>query len=194
LGKGTGAVTDEGRGGEYQRRVLALDHSGLLALWQGLRVGVSPPEWPPGVLLEYLLLRAFQLEGAEVTWPYRVYRNSVLLEQIDGVVYFDGLTCLVECKSVTGPVDAIAIVKLKSQLLRRPRTAFGALFITGKFSEAAFTLLEMLPPSDVLLWRGEEIELALRGHRLLEGMRRKLRHAVETGFADLNLVEGREPW
>lgn len=186
-------MTDEGRGGEYQRRVLALEHSGVLELWQGLRAEVSPPEWPAGVLLEYLLLRAFQLEGAEVTWPYRVYRNGVLLEQIDGVVYFDGLTCLVESKNVTGPVDAIAIIKLKSQLLRRPRTTFGALFITGGFSEAAFTLLEMLPPPDVLLWRGEEIELALRGRRLLDGMRRKLRHAVETGFADLNLVEGREP-
>jgi hypothetical protein len=46
----------------------------------------------------------------------------------------------------------------------------------------------MLPPPDVLLWEGVEIDWALRGRRLLEGMRRKLRHAVETGFADLELV------
>jgi hypothetical protein len=108
------------------------------------------------------------------------------------VIYFDGATCLVEAKNVTGPVDAVAILKLKSQLLRRPRTTLGALFITGEFSEAASTLVEMLPPPDVLLWRGEEIDLALRGQRLLDGMRRKLRHAVETGFADLNLVERRD--
>lgn len=190
-GKGTGAVTDEGRGGEYQRRVLALGHEGLLELWQGLRAGVSPPEWPAGVLLEYLLLRAFQLEGAEVTWPYRVYQARVLLEQIDGIIYFDGVSCLVESKDVTRTVDALAIVKLKSQLLRRPRTTIGAVFNTGTFSPTALSLLRMLPPPDVLLWEGEEIDFALQGQRLLEGMRRKLRHAVETGFADWDLVDGR---
>lgn len=191
LGKGTGAVTDEGRSGEYQRRVLALGHAELLALWQGLRAGVSPPDWPAGVLLEYLLLRAFQLEGAEVTWPYRVYQSRVLLEQIDGIIYFDGVSCLVESKDVTRAVDAIAIVKLKSQLLRRPRTTIGAVFNTGTFSPTATSLMQLLPPPDVLLWEGAEIDFALRGQRLLEGMRRKLRHAVETGFADLDLVKGR---
>ncbi|HEX5751980.1 MAG TPA: restriction endonuclease [Archangium sp.] len=182
-------MTDEGRGGEYQRRVLALDHSGVLELWQGLRAGVSPPEWPAGVLLEYLLLRAFQLEGAEVTWPYRVYRDGVLLEQIDGVVYFDGVSCLVECKDMTRPVDTSTIVKLKSQLLRRPRTTIGALFCTGEVSEAASSVMNMLPPPDVLLWEGEELEQALREQRLLAGMRRKLRHAVEMGFAEVKPLD-----
>lgn len=189
-GEGTGAVTDEGRGSEYQRRVLALDHSGLLELWQGLQAGVSPPDWPAGVLLEYLILRAFQLEGAEVTWPYRVYRNGVLLEQIDGVVYFDGVSCLVECKDMTRAVDTLAIVKLKSQILRRPPTTIGALLCTGEVSQAAFTLVEMLPPPDVLLWEGEEIDQALRGHQLLKGMRRKLRYAVEMGFAEQKRPDG----
>ena len=182
-------MTDEGRGGEYQRRVLALGHEGLWALWQGLRAGVSPPEWPAGVLLEYLLLRAFQLEGAEVTWPYRVYRNGVLLEQIDGVVYFDGVSCLVECKDMTRAVDTLAIIKLKSQLLRRPRSTIGALLCTGEFSDAVFSLVEMLPPPDVLLWEGEELEQALQGHRLLDGMRRKLRYAVEMGFSELKRLD-----
>jgi hypothetical protein len=160
-------------------------------LWSGLRVGVMPAEWPPGVLLEYLILRAFQLEGAEVTWPYRVYQDGLLLEQIDGMLYFDGVFCLVEFKDVTRPVDTVALVKLKSQLLRRPRATIGALFNTGEFSGAVSKLVRMLPPPDVLLWRGAEIDLALQGHRLLEGMRKKLRHAVETGFADLELVVGR---
>ncbi|WP_257455313.1 hypothetical protein [Archangium lipolyticum] len=178
-------MTDEGRGGEYQRRVLALEHRELMELWEGLRAGVAPADWPAGVLLEYLILRAFQLEGVEVTWPYRVYRDGVLLEQIDGVVYFDGVFCLVEFKDMTRPVDTVAIVKLKSQILRRPRTTIGALFCTGEVSQAASSLMEMLPPPDVLLWEGGEIDLALRGQRLLDGMRRKLRHAVEMGFAEL---------
>jgi hypothetical protein len=191
LGKGRGAVVDEGRSGEYQRRVLALEHRDLLELWEGLRAGVTPADWPAGVLLEYLILRAFQLEGAEVTWPYRVYQEGVLLEQIDGVVYFDGVSCLVEFKDVTRPVDAVAIVKLKSQLLRRPRTTLGALFNTGEFSSTALTLTWMLPPPDVLLWRGAEIDVALRERRLIEGMRRKLRYAVEMGLVELNL-DGRK--
>jgi hypothetical protein len=180
-------MTEEGRSGEYQRRVLALGHEGLLELWTGLREGRSPPDWPAGILLEYLVLRAFQLEGAEVIWPYRVYRNGVLLEQIDGVIYFDGVPCLVECKHLTIPVDTVTIVKLKSQILRRPRITIGVLFCTGEVSEAVSTLMEMLPPPDVLLWEGDELEMALRSRRLLEGMRRKLRHAVEMGFAELKL-------
>jgi hypothetical protein len=28
--------------------------------------------WAPGKAFEYLVLRAFQLEGAEVRWPYSV--------------------------------------------------------------------------------------------------------------------------
>ncbi len=184
-------MKDEDRSGEYQRRVLALEHEDLVKLWSGLRVGVTPADWPPGVLLEYLLLRAFQLEGAEVIWPYRVYLEGVLVEQIDGVLYFDGLSCLVEFKDVTRPVDSVAIVKLKSQLQRRPRTTIGALFNTGKFSEAAFMLLRMLPPPDVLLWSGTEIDQALRGRHLLEGMRKKLRYAVENGFADVEFMKER---
>jgi hypothetical protein len=118
--------------------------------------------------------------------------DGVLLEQIDGVVYFDGVSCLVEFKDVTRPVDAVAIVKLKSQLLRRPRTAIGALFNTGEFSSTALTLARMLPPPDVLLWRGAEIDVALRERRLIEGMKRKLRYAVEMGLVELNLMDGRK--
>ncbi|WP_309894888.1 hypothetical protein [Archangium sp.] len=154
-------------------------------------MGITPADWPPGVLLEYLLLRAFQLEGAEVIWPYRVYLEGVLVEQIDGVLYFDGIACLVEFKDVTRPVDSAAIFKLKSQLQRRPRTTIGAVFNTGRFSGAAASLLRMLPPSDVLLWSGTEIDVALRGQRLLEGMRKKLRYAVEKGFADVELMKER---
>lgn len=180
-------MTEEGRSGEYQRRVLALGHERLLELWTGLREGRSPPDWPPGLLFEYLVLRAFQLEGAEVTWPYRVQQEGMLLEQIDGALYFDGVPCLVEFKDVTRPVDTVAIVKLKAQLLRRPRATIGAVFNTGVFSPIATTLMRMMPPPDVLLWTGTEIDLALRGRRLLEGMRAKLRHAVEMGSAELDL-------
>lgn len=186
-------MTDEGRGGEYQHRVLALEHEGLRVLWEALRTGVTPADWPSGVLLEYLILRAFQLEGAEVSWPYEVHlpQTTYRLEQIDGAIYFDGVSCLVECKAQRKKknLDAVPIIKLKAQLMWRPRSTIGAVFSIGGFTQEATTLVQMLPPTDVLLWRGAEIDLALRRQLLCDGMKRKLRYAMEHGFPDLDLTE-----
>ncbi|HZI11836.1 MAG TPA: hypothetical protein VE153_15740, partial [Myxococcus sp.] len=74
------------RSADYRERVLALDSTGVYRTWQVVRRGDNLVGWPPGRALEYLILRAFQLEGAEVTWPYEVRRDGVLLEQIDGAV------------------------------------------------------------------------------------------------------------
>ena len=186
----TGNVNTE----EYKRRILALGHSGLLKMWDDIQAGTGLADWPPGKALEYLILRAFQLEGAEVSWPYRVYfpqERSLLLEEIDGALYFDGVSCLVECKAQREKKDlgAVPIIKLKSQLMRRPRSTIGAVFSLGGFTQEAATLVQMLPPTDVLLWRGAEIDLALRRQLLCDGMKRKLRYAVERGFPDLDLTE-----
>lgn len=186
----------DSRAEEYKHRVLALDHGGLLEMWERLYRGTPLPGWPPGKALEYLILRAFQLEGAEVTWPYHVeaehpYAPRRKLEQIDGIVCFDGLSCLVECKHHRRPMDITPIVKLKSQISRRPRITMGAVFSTSVFHPAALELSRRLSPADVLLWRGREIDRALRKGWLCEGMKKKLIHAVKTGFADLDLVETR---
>jgi hypothetical protein len=71
-------------------------------------------------------------------------------------------------------------------------STIGAVFSIKGFTEPATALIQMLPPVDVLLWEGDEIDRALRKRRLREGMRRKLRHAVEHGFADLNLMDLRD--
>lgn len=74
-------------------------------MWQVLRSADNLTGWPPGKALEYLVLRAFQLGGAEVTWPYEVRRRNVVVEQVDGAVYVDGLTCLIEAKDHAEPMD-----------------------------------------------------------------------------------------
>jgi Restriction endonuclease len=157
-------------------------------MWQVLRSRDNLPGWPPGRALEYLVLRAFQLEGAEVTWPYEVRRKGVLLEQVDGAVYCDGTTCLIEAKAHSEPIDFMAISRMKARLLRRPRTVIGAVFSVGEFTEAAYQLTECLPPPDVLLWDGDDLGWALQRQAMREGMRKKLRHAIEQGFADLELT------
>jgi hypothetical protein len=174
----------EGRGDEYKRRVQGLDRGGVVKTWEELQAGRAPAGWAPGKLLEYLLLQGFQLEGAEVTWPFQV-NQPYLREQIDGVVYLeDWLPCLVECKHQREPVEAEPILKLKAQLVRRPRLAVGAVFSTGGFTESAVNLTHLLPPANILLWGKTEIDAALRQGTLRQGMRWKLRYAIERGTTE----------
>jgi hypothetical protein len=158
-------------------------------MWDVLYAGDNLPGWPPGRALEYLVLRAFQLEGAQVTWPYEVRKRDVLLEQVDGAVYFDGLTCLIETKAHSGPIDFMPISRMKARLLRRPRTVTGAVFSIGEFTEAALHLADALPPPDVLLWDGDDIDWALRRRAMRVGMRKKQRYAIEHGFVNLDLTQ-----
>ncbi|WP_224243591.1 hypothetical protein [Hyalangium gracile] len=178
-----------GKEAEYRERVARLDIAGLRRMWEVLSVGDNLSGWPPGRALEYLVLRAFQLEGAEVTWPYEVRRRGVLLEQVDGAIYVDGVTCLIETKAQSEPIDFMAISRMKARLMRRPRTVIGAVFSVGEFTQAALHLVECLPPPDVLLWTGDDIRWALEWQAMREGLRRKLRHAIEQGFVDLELPD-----
>jgi hypothetical protein len=177
---------------QYRDRVLALNLAGLLKMWAAIKRGTPLPGWPRGKALEYLILRAFQLEGVEVTWPYRVYRQQQpqqQVEEIDGTAHFDGLTCLVECKDRARPTDITPIVKLKAQIMRRTRQTMGAVFSVNRFAPGALSLVEMLPPADVVLWQGPEIERALSKRWLCEGTRRKLRYAAKEGLVGVNLIE-----
>ncbi|BAU16131.1 hypothetical protein LEP3755_66980 (plasmid) [Leptolyngbya sp. NIES-3755] len=82
---------------EYQRRIEIYDRAQLLDLWTQIQA-CNTPNWEPGKALEYLIIRAFELEGADVTYPYSIPIARTIIEQIDGAVYSDGLFCLVECK------------------------------------------------------------------------------------------------
>lgn len=175
------------RSTDYREQVLALDSTGVHRMWQVVYQGDNLVGWPPGKAVEYLVLRAFQLEGAEVSWPYEVRQNGVLLEQIDGAVYFDGLACLVEAKVWKRQVDYSVIAKMKAQLLRRPMMTLGAVFQIGTFSQAAVSLTHLLPPPNVLLWDGDDLDWALECGALRTGLKLKLRHAIEQGFANLSL-------
>ncbi|NMO13766.1 hypothetical protein HPC49_05645 [Pyxidicoccus fallax] len=168
----------------YLERVLSLDRVGVYRTWQVVHQRGNLIGWPPGRALEYLILRAFQLEGADVTWPYDVRKDGVLLEQIDGAVFFDGLACLIEARDRQAPLDFLSIAQMKMRLLRRPRMTLGAIFNNGTFTEAAHEMAESLPPPDVLLWEHQSIAQALRLGTLRDGMKRKLRYAIEHGLVD----------
>lgn len=57
----------------------------------------NTPGWEPGKALEYFVLRAFQLEEAQVTFPY-----------------CDGLACLTECKDTAYRANIEPIAKMLS--------------------------------------------------------------------------------
>ena len=53
---------------EYQARIQGYDRSQLLTLWDHIQNN-DTPDWEPGRALEYLVVRSFELESAEVAYP-----------------------------------------------------------------------------------------------------------------------------
>lgn len=147
----------------------------LLAFWARVRQRERLKEWAPGRAFEFLMLRAFQLEGARVVWPY-----SSPLEQIDGGLYVDGLACLVEAKDHAEPIGFDAIARLAVRMQRRPAAAVGLLFSTSGFTWPALQSVMAHPIRNVLLWNQTDISLALN-HGVRLALRCKWRGAVETG-------------
>ena len=171
----------------YQNRIRAYDNATLRLLWQQIRDGESTG-FPPGKGLEYLILRAFEIEGAEVIWPYEVPPGSSTLEQIDGVIYVDGLHCLIEAKDYAAPVDVEPIAKLRNQLARRPSSSLAILFAKNGFTDPAKTLASYLAPQMVILWTGAELRFALENAPMRSGLQQKFRYCVENGMSYYDLV------
>jgi hypothetical protein len=126
-------------------------------------VGAPQPirGWPAGKALEHLVLRAFEIEGAIVQWPFAVDVFGETVEQIDGAVHYHHLHVLCESKDFSEPVNIEPIAKLRNQLIRRPAGTMGMVFARSGFTEPAKTLTRMISPLNVLLWEFGELEQAL---------------------------------
>lgn len=172
---------------EYALRVRRLDWPGLAALWRAVQAG-RPPGWEPGKALEHLVLRAFELDGADVRWPFTVHLEGQVVEQIDGAVYAAGLSCIVEAKDTLRPLSVEPIAKLRAQLSRRPAGVVGLMFSRSGFSQAAIVLAQYGAPQNVLLWRGSELEDAIRERRIVGRLQAKYRECVETGYPYLRVA------
>lgn len=149
--------------------------------------------WPAGKAFEYLILRAFELEGAEVTWPFSVLQDGKELEQIDGAVHDNGLHCLLEMKQYQDTINFDAIARLRSRLARRPTHTMGAIFSIRGFTPQAKVLAQFATPINVLLWDEIDIEYGITRHEMRSGLQKKFRHAIEHGFSDYNLQMGGAP-
>lgn len=163
------------------------DKNELLSLWKGI-VGLSGNLITKGTEFEYLICRAFELEGATVEYPFTVTVHGATSEQIDGVISLGDFHCLLECKNQIESVDFEPFTKLRSRLQRRPSSAIGAIFTTSSFTKPAMILNQFLHPQTILMWEKEEIYGALELGYLIEGLRLKYSHCVKNGLSNFNIL------
>lgn len=180
---------------ELEARIKLLDWAGLRGLWAAIQAG-STSGWEGGEALEYLVIRAFEIdpgEPATVRYPYEVSLFGEKVEEIDGAVHLPGLSCLVESKDWGKNVAIAPIVKMRSQLLRRPSGTTGLIFSKRAFTTPAIYLAHFTMPQAVLLWSGFDLQTAMDAGRISEFLRLKHRICCEDGIPDYDLRERRIP-
>ena len=173
-------------------RIRRLRWPGLRKLWDAVK-NRDTPSWEAGKALEYLIIRAFELDEARVRWPYSVTLFGEEVEQIDGSVSFEGLYCLVEAKDEIDNIAIAPIAKLRNQLMRRPAGTVGLLFSSGTFTLPAVQLAYFTLPQAILLWSWEEIEHCLNEEKIATFCERKYRGCVDEGIPDFDIVRGTNP-
>jgi Restriction endonuclease len=173
---------------EARAKIEKCDRKTVLGMVASIRANTPITGWDPGKAFEYVVLRSFQLEGADIRWPYSVYAEALELEQIDGVVYVEGEPLLIEAKDTTKKVEFEPVAKLLAKLSRRPPFVLGAIFSTAGFTDPAKILTRYTAPQRILLWEYAEFQLATTKRKLLRGVRAKRRHAVEYAMPDYNLL------
>jgi hypothetical protein len=175
---------------EYEAAIRKLKWPGLQKLWEDITSGKVDPWWPKGKAFEYLIVRMFELDEAQVTWPYSVdLFGGKAKEQIDGAARFAGLYWLIESKDEDDNIAVDPIAKLRNQMLRRPWGTIGLVFTSTKFTPSAVLMTHFALPQPLLLWTGAEVEYALRRMKICVFAQEKYRNCVEHGMVDFNITE-----
>lgn len=176
----------------YRKRVQSYNWKNLEKLWLRIKNGTTKQWWDDGKAFEYLILKAFELDNAFVRYPYEVKLEDEVVEQIDGAVHFEELSCLVECKDYgERNVDIEPIAKIRNQLLRRPSSTIGLIFSKTGFTEPALTLAQYLAPQTILLWSSQEIDYIIQKKEICKFLKLKYHKCIEEGMPDYYItIEG----
>ncbi len=171
---------------EHEKAVRAKhlkERAELIGLWEQIKVG-DTPQWERGDAFEYLIIRAFDIEGLHVRWPYHVTLPQKVgtVEQIDGVVYFQERGFLIESKDYHRPKDIEPVAKLRIHLERRPPGTMGVVFSTRGFTVAAEVFAQFSSPMNVLFWGREDVEYAVTYGRMRDVLTYKMQYAIEEGL------------
>ena len=179
---------------ELKDAIQDLGWEDLLKIWQSRRTPEQLEKWGKGKFFEYAILRAFELEGAEVKYPFNVPYPLVIedgkeeVEQIDGIIYEEGITILAESKDFEdNKVDIEPLAKLQVRLKRRPSHVIGCIFTATGFTLPAQILIESLMPYTILLWNNNDIEYCLKNKCFRKGLYLKYRNVIEEANHMLNL-------
>ena len=179
---------------EYQQKIQIFNWKELTDLWKQIEAR-DTTDWELGKAFEYLVVRMFELDGAIVKYPYTVTQRTTegghqVMEQVDGIVYVESLSCIIESKDYQDgdKTNIEPIYKLRNQLLRRPSGVIGSVFSRTGFTDAAITLASFMMPQAILLWEGGEIEVVLKEKRICSFLVTKLRRCIETGSPNYNIT------
>jgi hypothetical protein len=170
---------------DYEKKIQTYQWTDLQSLYAEIMARATPG-WGAGKALEYLIVRAFESDGASVRWPYETRIEGEVVEQIDGAIVVGGLHCLIESKDERNPLAIAPIAKMRNQLQRRPAATVGLIFTTSGYTTPAEILAAYLGSQAILLWHPEELELAVRKGRIVPLLEAKYRACVETGIHNAN--------
>lgn len=166
---------------EMEREAKTWSRDDLLRIWARIKARQPIPGWPQGKPFEYLVVRAFDLEGLRIRWPYAVtYRQKLgIVEQNDGFIYLGDRPFLVESKDLSDPLEVESVAKLRFRLESRPPGTMGVLFNSSRFSLATEVFAQFAVPLNVVLWRGQDFDYALPIAQMAAGLQAKLDAATE---------------
>lgn len=169
---------------KYIKEISRYNQPGLFRLWKkhiNNNLDATQKEfWKEGKLMEYVVLKAFELEGARVRWPYSVrLDDGTQIEQIDGAVTIGSQIFLIECKDKDKGINIEPIAKMRNQLMRRPSSVVGCMFSRKGFTEPAVAMSRYIAPQTILLWDGQELDYCLEHSMMLEALDLKLHKAAE---------------
>jgi hypothetical protein len=168
-----------------RKRAQRWSREDLVALWEKICAREEIDGWADGRALEYIVMRAFELEGARIRWPYGVTypQKFGTMEQIDGLVYWAGHAFLMECKDFSEPAAIEAIAKLRFRLEGRPPGTMAVLLSARDFTLPTEVFAQFASPLNVLLWGRADLDIALRNKGLMtKALEMKLWYAIEEGL------------
>jgi len=176
---------------ERKAKAQAWNKQELLRRWDLVKQGSTSEGWGTGLEFEYVVIRAFEREGATVKWPYGVTypQKFGTMEQIDGLVYAGERAFLIESKDLPPSASIEAVAKLRFRLEGRPPGTMAILFSTSDFSQPTEIFTQFASPLNVLLWSKSDVDVALTHGSMKEGLKRKLEYATAEGLPLLTLEE-----
>jgi len=170
--------------GDLEAEARTWEREDLIRIWENLQARQPVKRWEAGKAFEYLVVRAFEIDGLRARWPYAVtYRQKLgIVEQNDGLVYLGERAFLLESKDHTDALAIEAVAKLRFRLESRPPGTMSVLFTARSFSLATEVFSQFAAPLNVILWRGQDLDYALRRGSMASGLQAKFEAATERGI------------